>query len=467
MNREKGRKKAVLEREQQMNNEGSAKKEEAAHANTTAQSSPPCGDGKGGNGELTRSPLPWWAEPDVEPWPEPVNGAELLDGILGEQTRFVVFPRWGGPTCALFSLHSFAWHLRKVTTYLGIESPEKECGKSTLLTVLSEFVNRPAVSANISPSALYRIIEDLRPTLLIDEADTNLRGNSDLRGILNASYAESMGFVWRMYYGPVPGGQEAAEGNHSWAGSGAGWPMRYSSYCAKAIAAIGKLDPVLASRCIVLRMQRKGTDEACERLKRLNATELKRKCARFVADHAAEIAAAEPAIPAGLTNRAADIWEPLFVLADLAGGRWPELARQAALGLTAQAQGRSATGSLLLDILVVFISSKSDRIFSRELVAGLVGCGDRPWAELRRGRRVTEAWLAQQLRPYDIVPRTIRIGDVVGRGYVEEDFKEAFKRYIPKSEVEALKADLAEQTTLETETQGVERTSAEAQGGVQ
>ena len=69
-----------------------------------------------------------------------------------------------------------------MATYVGIESPEKECGKSTLITLLSRLVNRPAVSSNISPSAFFRVIEELRPTLLIDEADTNLRGKDDLMG---------------------------------------------------------------------------------------------------------------------------------------------------------------------------------------------------------------------------------------------------------------------------------------------
>ena len=50
-------------------------------------------------------------------------------------------------------------------------------------------------------------------------------------------------------------------------------------------------------------------DEECERLKRLDGTVLQRKCVRFVADHAGEIAKAEPEIPQGLANRAADVWE--------------------------------------------------------------------------------------------------------------------------------------------------------------
>jgi hypothetical protein len=191
-------------------------------------------------------------------------------------------------------------------------------------------------------------------------------------------------------------------------------------------------------------MQRKTDSEQCARLKELDTLELQRKCVRFVQDHAAAIAAAEPPIPAGLTNRAADIWEPLLALADLAGGHWPDLARQAAVNLTARAHEHSPIGALLLDILILFTHRNSDRLFSRDLVASLNFRLDRPWAEARKGKPITELWLAQQLRRYGIRPRSIRIGDATGKGYLYEDFKEAFKRYIPRSEVEALKAELAE-----------------------
>jgi putative DNA primase/helicase len=237
-------------------------------------------------------------------------------------------------------------------------------------------------------------------------------------------------------------------------GSSAGRVARYSCWCPKAIAAIGHLHPTLASRCIVIRMHRKTAGEECERLKRLNATELQRKCARFVMDHAAEIASAEPQIPEGLTNRAADIWEPLLALADLAGGRWPELAREAASGLTARAQEHSPIGSLLMDIFLVFLVTQSERIFSRELVGALVGSEERPWTELRKGKPVTEMWLAQQLRPYGIKPRTIRMGEQLAKGYVKEDFMDTFRRYIPKSEVESVRRDLAERTVRKTGKQG-------------
>jgi hypothetical protein len=325
-------------------------------------------------------------------------------------------------------------------------------------------VNRAAVSSNISSSAFFRAIEELEPTLLIDEADTNLRGKDDLTGILNSGYTKPTAFVWRICYDAAPGRVAEETPGRAGASSSPGRVARYSCWCPKAIAAIGHLHPTLASRCIVIRMHRKTAGEECERLKWLRATDLQRKCARFVADHAAEIAGAEPQIPEGLTNRSADIWEPLLALADLAGGQWPELARAAATGLTARARENSPIGSLLMDIFMVFIVSESERIFSRELVAALIGCGERRWSEIRKGKPVKERSLAQQLHPYGIKPRTIRIGEQVAKGYVQEDLMDTFRRYIPKSEVEAMKANLAEQTAQPTGKQAGTQATEETRG---
>jgi hypothetical protein len=185
-------------------------------------------------------------------------------------------------------------------------------------------------------------------------------------------------------------------------------------------------------------MQRKTPGEKCERLKNLHAGPLRQQCARFVLDHAEAIVAAHPQIPPGLNDRAADIWEPLLALADLAGGDWPDLARHAAVGLSASAQEADPIGALLWDIFVLFATSQVNRMFSRTLVEALNGFTERPWSALRKGKAITELWLAQQLRPYGVRPRTIWIGDTAAKGYLDEDFREAFQRYIPRSEIEAM-----------------------------
>jgi hypothetical protein len=179
-------------------------------------------------------------------------------------------------------------------------------------------------------------------------------------------------------------------------------------------------------------MQRKRPDEACERLRELDGLDLRQRCARFVREREVEIGKARPELPPALNDRAGDIWEPLFVLADLAGREWPELARQAALALSGSAQETGSPASWLFgDIRVVFDVSKDQRLFSRDLVGVLNGLGDRPWRELRRGKPLTEMWLAMQLRPYGIRPKTIWVGAESAKGYERTDFEEAFSRYVP------------------------------------
>lgn len=393
--------------------------------------------------------FPDWAL-DARPSPEPVDGRLLLDDLAALFTTYVVLPKFAAEALALFTVHTHAFQLRDVTAYLGVESPLKRCGKSTLLAVLSTLVNRPVISSNISPSAFFRVIEETRPTLLIDEADTLLKGNDELRGILNSGYTRSTAFVVRVANQPPQTADVYAsraappENSASWVRPATLPPTSslavFSSWCPKVMAAIGHLPDTLSDRCIVIRMQRKTARELCERLRNLKpaAQELKSRCARFVLDHANTIAGARPAIPAELNDRAADVWEPLLAIADIAGGHWPEQARLAAVALAESSTDSSPIGSLFLDILVLFTKDKIERVFTRALVDWLNRFPNRAWAELNSGKPIDELWLSRQLRPYGIRPKTIRIGDCVARGYVRADFTDCFKRYISRVEFKAL-----------------------------
>ena len=301
------------------------------------------------------------------------------------------------------------------------------------VTVLSELAHRSLVSSNISPPAFFRVIEDFQPTLFIDEADTFLPGNEQLRGILNSGYTRKTAYVMRVANQAscesIPDSQPSTNNTQL---------VRFSCWCPKVIARIGRLPITLADRCIVIRMQRKTPNEECERLRNLDTIMLRRQCARFVQDHAPALARAQPEIPRSLNDRAADIWEPLLALADLAGGDWPDLARQAALNLSGSAQESNPISSLLLDIFVSFIDTEADRIFTRELLQRLNAFPGRPWAELRNGKEITGPWLSQQLRRYGIRPRTLRIGDLRAKGYLKDDFLDVCRRYVSKSDLDAL-----------------------------
>ena len=276
--------------------------------------------------------------------------------------------------------------------------------------------------------------------MLIDEGDTFLQGNDELKGILNSGYTRKTAYVVRV--GSEIKNHESRIKKEEADGL-AGKPrptklVRFSTWCPKVIAAIGKLPETLMDRCITITIQRKMAQETCERLRNLDGTELQRKCLRFVTDHADAIAAAKPEMPAQLNDRAADIWEPLLAVADLAGGEWPKVLREAALKLSAGVAESNVIGSLLVDILVAFRLLNADRLFSRDMVGWLNECKERPWAEARRGKDVDELWLAQQLRPYGVRPRSIWINGKGSKGYMESDFAEVWPRYVSWSDVEAV-----------------------------
>ena len=73
-------------------------------------------------------------------------------------------------------------------------------------------------------------------------------------------------------------------------------------------------------------------------------------------------------MPDGFDNRLSDNWWLMLAIADLAGGEWPELARQAAQRLAAAADVTSDGTRLLTDIKAVFAD---DVIGSEDLVEKL------------------------------------------------------------------------------------------------
>jgi putative DNA primase/helicase len=355
--------------------------------------------------------------PEPEPWPEPVNGAELLDALAASIRRHVVMPNHSADTAALWVLHTYLLDCSGISPRLAVTSPEKNCGKTTLLDVLSHLVMRPLLTANATVSAIFRVVEMQQPTLLIDEADTFLSENEELRGILNSGHRKG-GAVIRTV------GEDFE-------------PRAFSTYSPCAIALIGKLPATLTDRSVPIELRRRRPDEAIEPF-RFDRTEhldqLARKLARWAMDRADHIRAAEPDMPAGVFNRAADNWRPLLAIADAAGGEWSARARQAALQSLAAAadDDQSARVTLLADIRAIFAERHTDRLPSAELVEALVAIEGRPWAEWKAGKALTVNGLARLLAPFAIKPGTIRISSGTPKGYQLAQFEDAFARYLPK-----------------------------------
>src|SRR5205085_42574 len=146
-------------------------------------------------------------------------------------------------------------------------------------SVLHELAYNAVSASNISPAALFRVIEQVRPTLLIDEADTFLPGNDQLRGILNAGYKKKTAYVWRAVNESTSSLSEtlsatlspgawfrsypAIENRHSKIENLKSGLRHFSTWCPKAIAQIGRLPDTLADRCILIHMSKKPGSQRC------------------------------------------------------------------------------------------------------------------------------------------------------------------------------------------------------------
>ena len=356
---------------------------------------------------------------EPQPWPELVNGAELLDGIATAVRKHVVMSDTCRDTTALWTLHAYLIDHFLVSPRLGVNSPTKRCGKTTLLDVLARLLPRAQPTSNITPAALFRVIEAYRPTLLVDEADTFLHDNDELRGVLNSGHRKG-GSVLR-----------TVGDDHE--------PRAFTTYCACIIAMIGKLPDTLHDRAVTADLKRRLPSEAIEPFRPDRAghlDELARKAVRWAQDNAERVAAADPAMPSAIINRAADNWRPLLAIADAAGSEWPQRARQVALAahaVAAAGDDASRLEMLLADIRT--ISAGKVQMSSAALVEALVALEGRPWAEMgKSGKPLTQNGLARMLKPLGITTEDIWIGSSTGKslkGYVFAHFDEPFARYLP------------------------------------
>jgi putative DNA primase/helicase len=126
--------------------------------------------------------------PEPDPWAEPVAGQELLSDLIAGLRRYMVMDENETTATALWIVHCHALEAFNVSPRLAITSPEKGCGKTTLLDILGVMVPRSLSTANTGVAPVLRAIEMAQPTLLIDEADTFVRENNELRGILNSGH---------------------------------------------------------------------------------------------------------------------------------------------------------------------------------------------------------------------------------------------------------------------------------------
>jgi putative DNA primase/helicase len=351
---------------------------------------------------------------DVLPWHEAVAGDQIATTLAAAAKTYAVLPDTAANAIALWVLHTWLVNKFTISPRLAITSPTKGCGKTTVLRFLNKVVRCPKRAGSISPAALFRVVQQFQPTILLDETEKYIEHGSDLHALLNEGHCKG-GTVLRVLGEKL----ELRE---------------FAIFGAVAFARNGRLPDDLEQRSITIEMQRRRPDEGLAELRedRCHSLEMvARMCARWAED--ADIDDYDPEM-GSLINRNADNWRPLFAIADVIGSDWPDRMRAAAVALTAR-ETESISTMLLADIKSVFDEQKVDRLASSDLVDALQKIEGRPWAEWSKsGKPISPNQLARLLKPFAIVSGTIRTDHGTPKGYYRHAFGDAFKRYLSPEE---------------------------------
>lgn len=351
---------------------------------------------------------------DPDPWPHPVDGVELLDEVRSTVNAYMALPAHADIAVPLWIAHTHCFDAFIHSPRLNGFAPEKGCGKTHLLDVTATMTPKSVRVENLSIAVLFRLIDKYQPTLLIDECDSHLRDNEELRGALNSGHKRG-GVVMRC----------EGDGNEV---------RQFKVFGPVALAGIGELPGTLKDRSIIIRLKRamKGEIQRMFDMRHIDAEQvLCRKLARWCRDHYQQIKRIDPAMPESMYNRVADNWRPLFAIAQIAGGHWPKLVKDAALALNAENDDDSIRVRLLADVSAVFTAKCVDRISSADLVNALNAIEDAPWSEYDHGKPISKNKLSRLLKPFGVVSNTIRLASGTPRGYHIEQFAESFNRYLP------------------------------------
>lgn len=364
------------------------------------------------------------------------SNARLFDDIVSTIRRYVVLDDDEVVDIALWILHSHLSEAAGVSPLLLINSPEKGCAKTLTLDVVSRLTLNPLPAANITLAALFRSISKYKPSLLIDEGDTFLRGNDELHGILNAGY-KSGGYVVRC----------EAKGDTFEV-------VQYPVYGPKAIAGIAlerHLPESTLSRGIMINLRKKLPHEKIERLRHADAgvfESLKARIELFAKANKDTLGKSRPDLPEKLSDREQDNWECLLAIAECAGPLWLERATKAALKLSKTvAEAAGAGNELLSDIHDAFATKQATRFRTAELLKVLTEDEELSWATWNRGRPLTARQLAKLLVAYGIHPKTVRFGRETPKGYELNQFEDAFARYLtPPTQEEPIDSNMPPET---------------------
>jgi hypothetical protein len=314
---------------------------------------------------------------------------------------------------ALWIVHTHCWQQFNFTPYLLVTSPQKQCGKSRLLELVSLLVASPLTFIMPSEAVVFRTIEAHEPTLLLDEIDAIFAPQAADRAVLNAGFQRGA-TVPRC----VPPKNNV---------------KLFHVFCPKLIAGIGTLPDTIVDRSVPIRLQRKDSTEKVERFRAREAeavtVPIHTALDTWAQTHGDRLGEARPEIPTELSDRQQDACEPLVAIADALGcGAEARDALVALLTAEREDSTDNAGVRMLRDIRDVFAGAGNPVNFKRDTLVHLLNGDDFDWNEFKP---ITNTRIRGLLKPYKIEDKTVRLSPTeVDRGYLFADFEDAWRRYL-------------------------------------
>ena len=359
---------------------------------------------------------------DIEPWPEPVATAVVLEELIACINQHIKAKPHQVLAIALWVMmawvHEFA---AQYSVYLVATSPDTGHGKTTLIVkVVGRLVPKPYVSgSDPTVASIFRTADREKPAMMFDNVDTLFQRKPDVTDLFLYGSTRDI---------KIPR-VERINGN---------WQtVWYDPFCPKACSLIGtNLPSPLLGRCLLIELWPLKPGETVVEVNPFDQglmeafKTLRRKLARWSNDNALTLKTAEPLFPAGFTNRPRANAKLLLAIAELAGDEWAEQARAAVDKLLREKREPSWLELLLQELWAVFVSKGGKGIESAALVKRLTADPTSVWCEYGRGHSVTQREVAALLRKVHIRPH--QIGKSRKSGYHRQDFleKEIFEHFL-------------------------------------
>lgn len=360
------------------------------------------------------------AEDNILHFPQSRDAIDLVASYL---RRFVAYPNEHALVAhTLWIAHTHLIDEFDTTPRLAFMSQEAMSGKTRALEVSEQLVCDPLLGFSMSSAVVVRLVADRRRTVLFDEVDAiygntkRQEANGELVAYMNVGYRRGA----KSY--------RCATGNGSKHEA-----ITFEAFAPLAVAGLRDLPDALATRAIIIRMRRRSPDEQVEPFRIKHHVPEAKPIKEALEQWCEGADLREPVLPDGVTDRAADIWEPLIAIADAYGGPWPEEARAAAIFFTKanhEDEARSSGVELLSHIRDAF--GQDQHVSTVDLLKRLIDREESPWATIRGGKEMDSRGLAMRLKGYGIKSKPVRFGSLVAKGYSADDFADPWARYLPE-----------------------------------